>query len=179
MRNRQPLSTRHGQSAAGIATALLAVLLMFATSIASATEYVMVTKRGVRIRTAPNTDSEIIGITRSGDVFEVYRRSPEWYAIIMFSGEDRYIHASLVRPTREPPALPPADQRKEACKEILRAQSRAYAEAQQRFSRHFDRLVDHERLLIDRYELPIFQRFGIAPAHNTRLLTECVTKRWH
>jgi len=146
---------------------------------ASAGDYVMVFKRGVRVRVAPTTTADIVGITENGDIFEVFRSSAEWYGIIMFSGDIRYIHASLARPVDKLPSLPSTEIRKEACIEIAKAQDRASTEAQDRFATHFDRMIDHERLLTDRYELPIFHYFGIAPAHNASLLTECVTKRWN
>ena len=156
----------------------IAVLLLIAST-ASANEYVMVSKRGVRVRTAPTTTAgEIIGITNSGDIFEVYRSSAEWYGVIMFSGDIRYVHASLVRPIDKLPAMPPTGIRKTACIEIRQAQDRAIAEAQRRFPIHFDRMIDYLRLLTDRYELPVFHQYGFTPAHNAALLTECVNEHW-
>ena len=154
------------------------ILLLAMCSTASAAEYIEVMRNGVRVRAGPTTSAEIVGIVSKGNVFQFYKRSGDWIGIIMFSGDDRYIHSSLVRTTDKVPALPAAGIRKRACTEITKAQQRASAEAQRRFSSHFDMMIDHERLLTDRLELPIFQRYGIAPAHNNKLLTECVTKKW-
>lgn len=157
---------------------MLAVVLLALCSTAPAAEYIQVTKNKVRIRTAPTTEAEIIGTANKGDVFEVHERSGQWVGILMFSGEGRYIHSSLVGPIDELPALPDADTRKQACIELARVQNQAIAEALEQFASHFDRMIDHERLLTDRMELPIFQRYGIAPARNSELLIECVTKKW-
>lgn len=155
-----------------IAVALAACLT------ATAADYVEVITNNVNIRTGPSTGSAVVGKTRSGNVFEVYKRVGDWVGIFLMSGEPRYIYGSLVRSTATVPPLPEPEIRKQACVEMARAQRRAKAEAQRLYPIHLDRLVDHERLLTDRLELPIFQRFGIAPAHNATLLTECVTRKW-
>lgn len=145
---------------------------------AAAADYVEVITNNVNIRAQPSTDSIVVGKTRSGNVFEVYKRVGDWVGVFLMSGEPRYIYGSLVRPTTTVPPLPETEVRKQACVEMGRAQRQAAAEAQRRYPIHLDRLVDHERLITDRLELPIFQRYGIAPAHNATLLTECVTRKW-
>ena len=153
--------------------------IAFATCLtATAADYVEVITNNVNIRTEASTSSAVVGKTRSGNVFEVYKRVGDWVGVFLMSGEPRYIYGSLVRDTDTVPELPEPEIRKQACVEMARAQRQARAEAQRLYPIHLDRLVDHERLITDRLELPIFQRYGIAPAHNAKLLTECVTRKW-
>lgn len=70
-----------------------------------------------------------------------------------------------------------ADLRKRACHAVVRAQDRAAAEAESRHPTDFKRAMDLERLLYDRYELPIFRQYGIPPARNGELVAECARKR--
>ncbi|MBT8135713.1 MAG: SH3 domain-containing protein [Gammaproteobacteria bacterium] len=158
-------------------TLLLSFLLVLAPA-AGAAEYVAIAKRGVNIRAAPSTDSKVVARARFGDVFEVFRREGDWIGIIMFSGKDRFVYAPLVRTVANLPPLPPRNLRRQACSQISAAHDRASREAQELFRNHFDLLVERERFLIDRYQLPIFHRLGISPAHNGRLVTECVASNW-
>lgn len=149
-------------------------------SVASAyAEYVSVTADAVNIRTGPSTSSVVIVKAQEGDIFELKGEDGQWYKINMFSGEYRYFHQSLAKPVGEAPALP-ADSsvRRRACIEVVRAQDRAAAEAQRRYPTQFEQQIDYERLLYDRYELPIFRRFGISPARNSKLVVECAKKGW-
>lgn len=131
------------------------------------------------IRTGPSTNSEVVVQARAGDVFELEGRSGEWYEINMFSGEYRYVHSSLASPTV---TLPPKPQsvstRRQAFREIVRAQDRAVQEARRQYPDDVMRQIDYERLLYDRYELPIFRRHRIAPPHNVQLRIEGIRNGW-
>ncbi len=145
----------------------------------SADEYIQVTGDEVNVRLLPSTSSVIITTARKGDVFKLKGRKQGWYAIAMFSGEYRYLHSSLAELTKSvPPLSSSTGVRRKACQALVRAQDRAVAEAEARYPTDFGRETDLERLLYDRYELPIFQKYGIAPAHNSKLVVECAEKRW-
>jgi hypothetical protein len=142
-------------------------------------QYIRVNKNGVNIRVAPSPSGALVSPANEGDVFVLKGISGEWFEVAMFSGEYRYLHSSLATRVDSVPALPAAaETRKAACFELVRAQDRAVAESQQRFPADFSSRIDLERLLYDRYELPIFQKHGIAPAHSAKLVVECAKNNW-
>ena len=58
---------------------------------ASAQDYVVMGTPLVNIRTAPSTDAMVIGRAQKGDIFRVVEVTEEWYKILVFSGEPRYV----------------------------------------------------------------------------------------
>ena len=118
-----------------------------------------------------NTNATVVAEARSGDVFELSDISGDWYEIYMFSGEPRYLHQSVVRDTTASPPLPTSASR--ACGEIVSAQDRATREAEQRYPNNFSTQIDYERVLMDKYELPIFHKYSLPPAENSKLVLEC------
>jgi hypothetical protein len=121
----------------------------------------------------------MVGKAKADDVFKLLDQSGDWFEVVMFSSESRYLHESLAERTADAPPLPAsAEQRRKACIEIVRAQDRATAEAERRYPTDYRRQIALERLLYDKYELPIFHRFFISPARNASLVVECAKKRW-
>jgi len=61
-------------------------------------EYLRVTEATVNIRLAPNTSSDIVAKAKENDVFELSSEEGtekgNWYSVLMFAGEWRYIHKS-------------------------------------------------------------------------------------
>ena len=96
--------------------------------------FIRVTGDGVNIRTAPN--GTVIVQARRGDVFETTGREGAWEKIKMFSGEDRYVHSSLVTSAQEAPRLPSAEgERRRAFNALLEAEDRSYAESEEQIPR--------------------------------------------
>lgn len=158
---------------------LLLCLSSAALSQPAQAQFIRVTGEEVNVRTNPNTTSTVVVQAKANDVFELQGQRGEWYEIAMFSGEYRYLHGSLAVQVDHAPALPSsADVRRRACIEIVRVQDRAVAEAERRYPTNYSRQVDLERLLYDRYELPVFHKFSISPARNSALVVECAKKRW-
>jgi hypothetical protein len=54
-------------------------------------EYVVMGTPLVNLRTGPSTNAMIIGRAEKGDIFKVVGQTAEWYRILMFSGEPRYV----------------------------------------------------------------------------------------
>ncbi len=158
--------------------ALLALFAIPATTLAQ--DYVIITGESVNIRTAPG--GTIVGQAASGDVFRFYVRGAGWFGIFMFSGEDRYVHASLARLTDSVPAQPDEATRRRVFQALVRAEDRATAEADRRIApttlATIYRNIDLQRVLDDRYKLEVCHRFGIQPAHYNSLKLEGVRKGW-
>ena len=78
---------------------LLPVAVLLAASVpapahAAPQDYVVMGTPLVNLRTGPSTDAMVIGRAEKGDVFKVVGRTDEWYKILMFSGEARYVTKS-------------------------------------------------------------------------------------
>lgn len=159
---------------------LLSLLLGFPLAASSLdAQYVRVTSERVNVRTAPSTSSTVVVQALRGDVFELRGRSGDWHQINMFSGEWRYLHSSLATPTSQVAPMPSSeDVRRRAFVDLVRAQDRAVAESERPYPRDVMSQIELERILYDRYELPVFHRYGIQPPHRGTLVAEGIRKNW-
>ena len=57
-------------------------------------EFVVMGTPLVNLRTGPSTNAMVIGRAEKGDIFKVLGQTEEWYEILMFSGESRYVTKS-------------------------------------------------------------------------------------
>lgn len=57
-------------------------------------EYVVMGTPLVNLRTGPSTNAMVIGRAEKGDIFKVLSQTEEWYEILMFSGEPRFVTKS-------------------------------------------------------------------------------------
>ena len=56
----------------------------------------------MNLRTGPSTNAMVIGRAEKGDIFRVVGQTEEWYKVLMFSGEPRYVTKSdFVYPLEE------------------------------------------------------------------------------
>lgn len=76
-------------------SAVLLLLAGFPADLRGAPQdYVVMGTPLVNIRTGPSTNAMVIGRAEKGDVFKVLGQTEEWYRILMFSGEPRYVTKS-------------------------------------------------------------------------------------
>lgn len=108
---------------------------------------------------------------KAGDVFTLNEVSGDWYEIYMFSGEPRYLKQSVANDTTESPEIPASVVK--ACQEIVNAEDQAVSDTEQEFPNNIDKQIEHERILMDRYKMPIFQEYNIPPSHSSELTLEC------
>lgn len=135
-----------------------------------AAPYLLVTQEA-NILLNPNTNATVVAEARAGDVFTLNEVSGDWYEIYMFSGEPRYLHKSVAQDTTASPPLPSSANT--ACGKIVSAQDRATREAEQKFPNDFSKQIDYERLLMDKYEMPVFHKYALPPAQSSKLTVEC------
>ena len=119
-------------------------------------------------------------VQKAGDIFEVGERTSRWVGVVTPSSEYRYVSASLLENVGSPPPFPTSESTvRNACRAIVAAQDRADREAQERFpDSDFRRQITYQRILYDKFEIPIFEQYGIAPAHCAHLSVTCARNRW-
>lgn len=152
----------------GLATALMMGCLAQAQTVYVVQYHVRVTGTEADIHTAPSTLSEVVVQAQEGEIFGVFGTQGEWYIIDMFTLPPRYLHQSLAEKTEKPKFQVSRAVRKNACLEIDEVQRQAEEEGYERLVRgeFADNLAwaTHVRLINDRYQLPIYRKYGISPA---------------
>jgi hypothetical protein len=160
----------------------LAALFLFGVlPTAVQAQYLRVTGSSVNVRQGPDVGSTVVGIAEEGDIFHRLGDMEEWYVVKMFSGESRYIHASLAEPTENIPTLPDSEAtRRMAFEGFLRAEDRSFIEADARIaSSGVPANIEFQRILDDRYKLQVCQAFpDIQPFHFEEIKLEGVQKEW-
>ena len=154
--------------------------IVFMTSIVSAKEKkcIKIIKNNVNIRMGPSIYSVIVGQARQNDIFELEGEEGQWFKIIMFSGEWRYVHKSLAEPVHYHISLPLASIQEILIERLGQAEDRAMTEADMLYplntpknvQRNMQKNAEYKRLLEDRYKLIIFHEFNVQPAIYTELL---------
>ena len=160
---------------------LLALFVLCTAPTALQGQYLRVTGSSVNVRQGPSVGTVVIGIAEAGDIFEELGKTEEWYEIRMFSGENRYIHASLVEATERLPTLPTSEEtRRMAFEGFLRAEDRSFLEAEARNpSPDHPASTDLQQILDDRYKLQISHYYSdIHPCHFERIKLEGMEKGW-
>ena len=172
---------------------LSAILLISATLPAGAwaapQDYVVMGTPLVNLRTGPSTNAMVIGRAEKGDIFKVVEATEEWYRILMFSGEPRYVTRSdFVYPLgREQLVdghrmfLPTSTARARSIfwdteKGLDRAAREALEVIPATLNR--ERYNVLERILEDRILLEMFHIHGIQPALYRDLVAEARKEGW-
>lgn len=159
------------------------LLCVFAASLpqmALAADFVRVKTGTANIRVSAAANSGVVAKATRGQVFRANAYLNGWFEVYMFGGEYRYLNSSTVESVPSPPPLTDSEATlRKACKEMVAAQDRANAEAERRYpDPDYKRQIDLQRALYDRYELPVFLKYDIAPAHGAHLTTTCAKNRW-
>lgn len=151
--------------------------------------YVVMRTPLVNLRTGPRTDAMVIGRAEKGDVFQVVGESDEWYRILMFSGETRFVvKADFVAPLTEVQLvedhgmdLPTSTAR---CRSIFWDTEEGLDRAAREASEVIPVTLNRQRhsqlkkILEDRILLEMFHIHGIQPALYPDLVREARKERW-
>ncbi|MGD8628436.1 MAG: SH3 domain-containing protein [bacterium] len=145
-------------------------------------EYVVTISRNINLRTGPGTDRFIIGRAWKGDIYELVDEAGNWYEILMFSGDYRYISKSWAARLTEDQLLPghnmslPADgdRLNSLYLDILHARERAGREADEIIPplENEDRNRILRNILEDRHILEVMQIYSIQPALYCEIVNE-------
>lgn len=152
-------------------------------------EYIEVIGKVAGIRTGPSTSFALVAEARKGDVFELRGQEGEWYKILMFSGEWRYIYKPLAKKATYTLLLPTSvSTRRSIFTALSSAEERSQAEADQKYpmadrygrpiSGNMESNIYHMRILDDRYKLEVFHQFDVQPPIYLKLIVEGVEKGW-
>jgi hypothetical protein len=175
----------------GVAAALLAgILTTPVASLAQDFDYVVMGTPLVNIRTGPSTDAMVIGKAQKGDVFQVVREIEDWFEILMFSGEVRYVtNADYVYPLTEDQIveghrllLPESSARSRAIFwDSERGLDRAAREASEIVPVTMNREIHtrFRKILEDKVLLEMFHIHGIQPAVYQELVAEARREGWN
>lgn len=88
---------RRGPLIQRLAMGLVASAFTLSTAIAA--DYVSVAKDGINLRSAPNTNAEILFELPAGYPLEVLGKEGQWLKVSDYEGDKGYIHESLVSKT--------------------------------------------------------------------------------
>jgi hypothetical protein len=153
--------------------ALIAVLNVVAPS-AVCKEYVVMLSRNINLRTGPGTDRFIVGRAWKGDIFELVGEIGNWYEILMFSGDYRYVSKSWSARLTESDISPGHGMSlPETCGtlhpiygDVLHAKARAATEAGEIIPASIDgeRNGVFRRVLEDRHILEVMEIHSVQPA---------------
>ncbi|MFH1764798.1 MAG: SH3 domain-containing protein [Gemmatimonadota bacterium] len=152
--------------------------------------YVVMGTPLVNLRTGPSTNAMVLGRAEKGDIFRVLGQSDEWYRILMFSGEARYVTKSdFVYPLRKDQlvdghgmSLPISTAR---CRSIFwdteEGLDRAAREALEIIpaTLNRERYTVLKKILEDRILLEMFHIHGIQPALYRELVAEARREGWN
>jgi len=152
-------------------------------------EYVVMGTPLVNLRTGPSTNAMVIGRAEKGDIFKVVGQTDEWYQILMFSGEPRYVtKADFVYPLEGDQFveghgmfLPPSTARARSIfwdteKGLDRAAREALEIIPATMNR--ERYSNLKKILEDRILLEMFHIHGIQPALYRDLVSEARREGW-
>ena len=172
---------------------LSVALLLWATLPISAhavpQEYVVMGTPLVNLRTGPSTNAMVIGRAEKGDIFKVVGQTGEWYQVLMFSGEPRYVTRSeFVYPLGADQfveghgmALPVSTaQSRSIFWDTEKGLDRAAREALELIpaTLNRERYTVLKKVLEDKILLEMFHIHGIQPAMYRELVAEARREGW-
>jgi uncharacterized protein YraI len=152
-------------------------------------DYVVMGTPLVNLRTGPSTNAMVLGRAEKGDIFKVLGQTDEWYEILMFSGETRYVvKADFVYPLRGDQlveghgmSLPTSTAR---CRSIFWDTEGGLDRAAREALEIIPATMNRERynvlkkILEDRILLEMFHIHGIQPALYRELVAEARREGW-
>ena len=167
---------------------LLIVLAVVVNVFAEEKKYIKIVGETANIHFAPNTSSQLICRAKKGNIFELTGETKEWYKINLFSGEWRYVLKSLSDTTKYTISLPKEiSTRRKIFMSLLKAEDKAFAEANLKYptmvnfkpTNNIEKNIDYNRILNDRYQLEVMQKYKVHPPINIKLTVEAITKEWY
>jgi uncharacterized protein YraI len=153
-------------------------------------DYVVMGTPLVNLRTGPSTNAMVIGRAEKGDVFKVVGETDEWYRILMFSGEARYVtKADFVYLLSEDDlleghrmSLPTSTAR---CRSIFWDTEEGLDRAAREALEIIPATMNRERydvlkkILEDKILLEMFHIHGVQPALYGELVAEARREHWN
>ena len=159
--------------------AFLMVLAFSQSMLCQAQDFIQITQNGVNIRFSPSTSSTVITQGKEGNIFELQGEKGSWYQINMFSGEYRYVYKSLCKRIEYTIQLPESESfRKKVFMAVLAAEDRAFTQSISKYPNDFNKQIDYQRILEDKYKLSAMNSYNAQPPIYTKLIVEGAKKGW-
>lgn len=159
---------------------IIAVLVIPACVLSK--EYVVMISRNINIRTGPGTDRFVIARAWKGDIFELVDEIGNWYEIVMFSGDYRYVSKSWAARLTEEQMVPGHNMAAPADGDRLNTLYRDILHTRERAGREADELIpplENEarnrtlrNILEDRHLLELMQMYSVQPALYCEIVSE-------
>jgi hypothetical protein len=151
-------------------------------------DYVMTRGDNVNIRTGPGLDRAVVGQAAKGDLFELTGETGDWYEIVMFTGDHRFIHKFWALEVGDPDSLPDislrlpqsAGTRRSLFLDIYFAEVRAENQANDIIppSADSERNRHFRRILEDGAVLAVMDIYHVQPVLYWHLVEEAVRNDW-
>ena len=151
-------------------------------------DYVMMRGDKINIRTGPGLDRAIVAQAAKGDMFEMVGETDDWYEIVLFTGDNRYVHKFWALEVGDPDSLPgikmelpeSAGIRRSLFLDIYFAETRAQDQADEIIppsadrerNRHFRRMLEDEAILA------VMDIYQVQPVLYWELMEEAIARNW-
>jgi hypothetical protein len=171
------MKMRTGLTICGLAVCILCL----AAAQGMCKDYVVMLSRNINVRTGPSTNRVSVARAWKGDIFEGVGEDENWFEIVMFSGESRYVSRSWAADLKESDLvdehgmrLPSAETQWDLCRDIRAAKARAKGEADEILPASVDEQANRNliRILEDRFILEVFAVYSVQPALYGDLMDE-------
>ena len=151
-------------------------------------EYVMMRGDRINVRTGPGMDRAVVAQAAKGDMFEVVGETDDWYEIVLFTGDHRYMHKFWALEIGDPDSLPginmdlprSAGTRRSLFLDIYFAEARAQDQADEIIPPSADRERNRlfRRMLEDQAILTVMNIYEVQPVLYWDLMEEAIAKDW-
>ncbi len=165
---------------------LLAISPVFFTMVVGpagsyAADFVSVTSAVANLRASPSIDSAVVAKVPQSTTCELAAVRGDWFEVAAFTGDYRYLHSSVARSVGQaPPLTDEPTTLVSSCRGFVAAENRAMNEALVLEPIDFDRQIDLEWRLTDRYKMAVAQKYRLHPARSVELTLWCAKNqsRW-
>jgi len=172
-----------------VALSALVILIVLCPPVQSwCAECVMMRGDRINIRTGPGMDRAIVAQAAKGDMFEMVGETDDWYEIMLFTGDRRYVHKFWALEVGDPDSLPEinmglppsAGTRRSLFLDIYFAEGRAQDQADEILPPSADRERNRHfrRMLEDQAILTVMDIYEVQPVLYWDLMEEAITKDW-
>jgi hypothetical protein len=168
--------------------ALVFVIMTMPLSRTWCADYVMTRGDRINIRTGPGKDRAVVAQAAKGDLFELVGETDDWYEIVLFSGDHRFINKFWALEVGDPDSLPEIElrlprstgRRRSLYLDIYLAESRAGDEADEIIPPAADRERNRHfrRMLEDKAVLEVMDIYEVQPILYWPLMEEGVDRGW-
>jgi hypothetical protein len=151
-------------------------------------KYVMMRGDKINIRTGPGLDRAVVAQAAKGDLFELAGETADWYEIVMFSGDHRFVHKFWALEVADPDSfldinlrLPvSAGTRRSLFLDIYFAETRAENQADEIIppSADWERNRHFRRMLEDKAILDVMDIYEVQPILYWHLMEEAIDQDW-